>query len=540
MADLAALESALVKADAAGNTADAKVFADEIRRLRTAPAPKPVETPQPQTTAGGVASEVGKGLLRGPSELGSSGANMLLGPFMNPVAAPLRAYFGTGPLGSRMESLTAPANQFLKPTPTTPTERFAGTAAELGAAGVAGGGAGSVPGMIGTGLMALGGATGEQMGGETGKLIGSVGSPLAASGAIKTGQWAGRNLANTLATFGAAQGHKPSIERLGSVAAQHTAGETKAQQLAALLRVTEYAPGVKPTAAEAIAEANMGQPSQFGGGTIRLQKDLSGARGLEDVLPSAVRQQNVALAQHLKKTRAEAKPMREAAYQQADAAGGVGADRIISKIDETLEKPGPKADDLVQKTLGAIKEKLASLSDEQGRINIRDIYTVRKKIGTTIGKFSKETADWDKKTTATLERQIQLYIDDAIEKAGATGWKDYLKFFSTGMKAEEQHLARAREAKIIAAGVKGGGGQVVGSEAMAKPPTLLIREMMLTNFVLKMLRQDPNTPVAKYVAEQMRDPKAYAKLLKQIPEPRSTALDAARASAIAAAVQQGQ
>lgn len=45
MATIEELSAALVKADAAGNAADAKVFADEIRRLRTAPA-------QPQVAPG--------------------------------------------------------------------------------------------------------------------------------------------------------------------------------------------------------------------------------------------------------------------------------------------------------------------------------------------------------------------------------------------------------------------------------------------------------------------------------------------------------
>ena len=39
MATIEELSAALIKADAAGNAADAKVFADEIRRLRTQAAP---------------------------------------------------------------------------------------------------------------------------------------------------------------------------------------------------------------------------------------------------------------------------------------------------------------------------------------------------------------------------------------------------------------------------------------------------------------------------------------------------------------------
>ena len=489
--------------------------------------PEPAAAPavqEAETTAGGVASEVGKGLLRGPSDLammmGRGGAAML-GPF-------------AGPLVTRgMEALAAPSRKMVQPTPATPTEQFAGTAAELAGAGVAGGGAGGMAGKIGTGLMSLGGATGEQMGGETGKVVGAL-SPLG----LSAGRWAGRSLADTASTFGAARGHQGSIERLGSRAASQAAGETKQQQLAALLRGTEYAPGVKPTAAEAIAEANMGQPSQFGGATIRLQKDLSGAKGLEDVLPSAVRQQNVALAQHLKDVKTATKPMRDTALAQANA-GGVSSTSIQSGIDSVMATPGLRASDVVQKTLGAVKEKISSLADETGRIDARDLYTVRKEIGNTIQRFSKETANWDKRLSGHLERQIQLYIDDAIEAAGGTGWKDYLKTYSGGMQAAEKQITRQREMKMIAAGVKGSGAQAMGEAGLQKPPTMLIREMMLTNWLLKMLRQDPNTPVAKYVAEKMRDPKEYAKLLKSTQAPSGTYNQAIPAG-LAAALQQGQ
>lgn len=55
MATLEQLTAALVKADAAGNTADAKAIADEIRRIRVAPAPEPTSlglTPSVRTDAG--------------------------------------------------------------------------------------------------------------------------------------------------------------------------------------------------------------------------------------------------------------------------------------------------------------------------------------------------------------------------------------------------------------------------------------------------------------------------------------------------------
>src|SRR3990167_5898779 len=126
---------------------------------RQAQAPKPSvpqaqqQGPQPETTLSGLGSEIGKGLLRGPSNLGMMICTEMPKAFLGPFAGPMAA--------RGIEALGAPSRSLIQPTPTTPAERFAGTAAELGAAGVAGGGAGSIPGAMSTGLMALGGATGK-------------------------------------------------------------------------------------------------------------------------------------------------------------------------------------------------------------------------------------------------------------------------------------------------------------------------------------------------------------------------------------------
>ena len=64
MATLEQLSAALVKADAAGNAADAKAFADEIRRMRTAQAP--AEAPAALGQAGMF------DILSAPFEMGAS------------------------------------------------------------------------------------------------------------------------------------------------------------------------------------------------------------------------------------------------------------------------------------------------------------------------------------------------------------------------------------------------------------------------------------------------------------------------------------
>ena len=86
MATLEQLSAALVKADAAGNATDAKVFADEIRRLKSAPAPTttPTAMPAPATPAQPSFGQRAMNIIEPTVEmLGAAGGGMLgtpLGP----------------------------------------------------------------------------------------------------------------------------------------------------------------------------------------------------------------------------------------------------------------------------------------------------------------------------------------------------------------------------------------------------------------------------------------------------------------------------
>ncbi len=197
------------------------------------------ESPQqqtPETTWGGVAGEVGKGLLRGAGDVGRSmgrvGANML------------------GPVGGMLanqgiEALSAPSQNLVAPTPATPTERFAGTGSEILGASAVTGGAGTIPKLIGTGVSALGGAAGEQMGGEAGQAAGTM-LPAVAAPAQAAGRWA-RNWAY------------PTPGNLGARAA----GD-RTQAVIDALRTTESkVPGMNLTPGQASVPANSPEFAAF-------------------------------------------------------------------------------------------------------------------------------------------------------------------------------------------------------------------------------------------------------------------------------------
>lgn len=125
---------------------------------------------------------------------------------------------------------------------------------------------------------------------------------------------------------------------------------------------------------------------------------------------------------------------------------------VANSISGTMNQPGLRASDVVQKVLGNVRDKIKSLTNEHGVIDARDLYTIRKEIGNTIQTYSKETGNWDKRLTSSLEGKVQKYIDDAIEGAGGVGWKDYLSSYAKqAKKIEQMKLGQELEQKLVPA-----------------------------------------------------------------------------------------
>jgi hypothetical protein len=107
------------------------------------------------------------------------------------------------------------------------------------------------------------------------------------------------------------------------------------------------------------------------------------------------------------------------------------SESIVGAIEKTLNRPGDRASDVVRKTLSNLKDKISSLTDENGVIDSRDLYTIRKEIGNVVETYAKETSNWDKRMTSGLQKEIQARMDHAITRAGAGDiWSKYLKEYS--------------------------------------------------------------------------------------------------------------
>ena len=128
------------------------------------------------------------------------------------------------------------------------------------------------------------------------------------------------------------------------------------------------------------------------------------------------------------------------------------AGSIIGAIDTKLSQPGLRASSNVTKVLQAVKDDIANLTEKGGgAIDANDLYTLRKEgINERIAQIMGQT---DPKISAKVTRkvleEVRPLIDDAIEQAGGTGWRDYLKTYSQGMQAIDQKAMAAQAAKLF-------------------------------------------------------------------------------------------
>lgn len=103
------------------------------------------------------------------------------------------------------------------------------------------------------------------------------------------------------------------------------------------------------------------------------------------------------------------------------------ADNLMKGLKMRLGAPEIRASDVASKTLAHLENKLQGLKSKHGTIDAFDLYMVRKELGNNIEQFSKDTSTFDKRFTSKLLMDTQSAIDEAIERAGGTGWREYLK-----------------------------------------------------------------------------------------------------------------
>ena len=123
---------------------------------------------------------------------------------------------------------------------------------------------------------------------------------------------------------------------------------------------------------------------------------------------------------------------------------------IVQSIEASIRTPGIAASPTTIKVLRALSDDFANLAALRGgTMDVHDLYTLRKegiaqRIQDILGQQDPKIGA---KITSSVLQQLKPLIDQAIERAGGTGWTRYLETYSQGMDviAQKQMAAQALE-----------------------------------------------------------------------------------------------
>jgi hypothetical protein len=142
--------------------------------------------------------------------------------------------------------------------------------------------------------------------------------------------------------------------------------------------------------------------------------------------------------------RAATVPAGEAALARAGATGRLDVDAIANQLMARADVPGVRANPEQVQALANVAQQLRSMADIGGGvIEPADLYEIRQRFITsevnrllnTSGTASPSAL---RAQQAEITANIAPLIDDAIEAAGGTGWRQYLADYSSGMRSVER------------------------------------------------------------------------------------------------------
>lgn len=124
-------------------------------------------------------------------------------------------------------------------------------------------------------------------------------------------------------------------------------------------------------------------------------------------------------------------------------------DTVIAGIRAKIGDPNVATNPNLTRALSRLNEMLQSWTNQNGVITPEALYAIRKNGINGVIEELMPNADvvTRKQFAAKVMAQVRPLIDDAIEKAGGKGWRDYLRTFEAGMADIERKelLAKAME-----------------------------------------------------------------------------------------------
>ena len=124
---------------------------------------------------------------------------------------------------------------------------------------------------------------------------------------------------------------------------------------------------------------------------------------------------------------------------------------IVSQLRNMAAAPATRADKLQRTTLVRLATDLEKLADENGVIDARDLYQIRKTgINDIVDRLlaGRQPTSGTKERTASLLTGVRQMIDDAIEGSGGADWKDYLTRTRQGFETVNRQELASKGAQL--------------------------------------------------------------------------------------------
>jgi hypothetical protein len=124
---------------------------------------------------------------------------------------------------------------------------------------------------------------------------------------------------------------------------------------------------------------------------------------------------------------------------------------IVQQLRSMAGQPGTRADELQSGALAKLADRLEGLANQNGVIDARDLYQIRKTglndiVDTLLS--GRQPGSGTKERTASLLTSAREMIDNAIEGSGGIGWKDYLNRTRSGFEAVNRQELGGKAAQM--------------------------------------------------------------------------------------------
>lgn len=130
----------------------------------------------------------------------------------------------------------------------------------------------------------------------------------------------------------------------------------------------------------------------------------------------------------------------------------LNTDNITSRITSSLNDPKLAGSKPIKNVMSNVAKEIEEWTAANGGvIDAQALYSIRKNaVASEVSRLNPTaTEKVQAKMTAAILGKVSPLIDDAIEKAGGTGWKSYLKTYADGMKVINQMKLGGEALKML-------------------------------------------------------------------------------------------